>query len=75
MIEESAAAASAGQSRRALALGAVTGAVLVWGCSNVVIKLLSTTGIVSSFYRLWFAIPVYGVIRDFRGTVGGGGSV
>jgi drug/metabolite transporter (DMT)-like permease len=58
MIEESAAAESGGQGTRALALAAVAGAVLTWGCSNVVIKLLSTTGIVSSFYRLWFAIPV-----------------
>jgi drug/metabolite transporter (DMT)-like permease len=58
MMEESAGAASTGQATRALALGAVAGAVLTWGCSNVVIKLLSTTGIVSSFYRLWFAIPI-----------------
>jgi drug/metabolite transporter (DMT)-like permease len=42
--------------RRALA--AVAGAVLTWGFSNVVIKLVSTGGLVASFYRLWFAIPV-----------------
>ena len=41
-----------------LALAAVTGSVLTWGCSNVVIKLVSTTGLVACFYRLWFAIPL-----------------
>jgi len=43
---------------RGLALGAVAGAVLTWGCSNVMIKTVSTTGLVASFYRLWFAIPL-----------------
>lgn len=43
---------------RALALWAVGAAVLTWGCSNVMIKLVSTTGLVASFYRLWFAIPL-----------------
>ncbi len=37
---------------------AVAGAVVVWGWSNVIIKAVSTTGLVASFYRLWFAIPV-----------------
>jgi drug/metabolite transporter (DMT)-like permease len=32
--------------------------VLTWGCSNVLIKLVSTTGLVASFYRLWLAIPL-----------------
>lgn len=41
-----------------LALGAVAVAVLTWGCSNVLIKVVSTTGLVASFYRLWFAIPL-----------------
>ena len=41
-----------------LALAAVSGTVLTWGCSNVVIKLVSTTGLVVCFYRLWFAIPL-----------------
>ena len=48
---------TAGESR-ALAFGAVATAVLTWGCSNVLIKLVSTTGLVASFYRLWFAIPL-----------------
>lgn len=39
-----------------LAFGAVALAVGIWGCSNVVIKTLSTTGLIASFYRLWFAI-------------------
>lgn len=43
---------------RGLALGAVVVAVLTWGCSNVMIKLVSTSGLVASFYRLWFAIPL-----------------
>jgi drug/metabolite transporter (DMT)-like permease len=43
---------------RALAIGAVAAAVLTWGCSNVLIKMVSTTGLVASFYRLWFAIPL-----------------
>jgi drug/metabolite transporter (DMT)-like permease len=41
-----------------LALAAVGAAVLTWGFSNVVIKAVSTTGLVASFYRLWFAMPI-----------------
>jgi drug/metabolite transporter (DMT)-like permease len=41
-----------------LALYAVAAAVVTWGCSNVLIKLVSTTGLVASCYRLWFAIPL-----------------
>jgi drug/metabolite transporter (DMT)-like permease len=44
------------RSLHTLGLLAVAGAVATWGCSNVVIKLISTTGLVASFYRLWFAI-------------------
>lgn len=47
-----------GNERHTLALLAVAGAVLTWGCSNVLIKTVSTTGLVASFYRLWFAIPL-----------------
>ena len=46
----------------ALALCAVAGAVLTWGCSNVLIKAVSTTGLVASFYRLWIAIPLLWVL-------------
>ncbi|HVM96242.1 MAG TPA: DMT family transporter [Candidatus Acidoferrales bacterium] len=46
------------QPTRGLALAAVAVTVLAWGCSNVVAKLISTSGIVVSFYRLWLAIPV-----------------
>jgi len=49
---------SAPTSSRALALAAVATAVVTWGCSAVVIKLVSTTGVVASVYRLWFALPV-----------------
>ena len=38
-------------------MGAVVGAVLTWSCSNVVIKLTSTNGLTTSFYRLWIAVP------------------
>jgi drug/metabolite transporter (DMT)-like permease len=47
---------------RTLALAAVGVAVLTWGCSNVMIKMVSTTGLVASFYRLWFAIPLLWVL-------------
>lgn len=43
---------------RNLAFLAVATAVAAWGSSSVVIKLSSTTGFVTSFYRLWFAIPL-----------------
>lgn len=45
-----------------LALAAVAVAVLTWGFSNVVIKAVSTTGLVASFYRLWFAIPILWIV-------------
>jgi drug/metabolite transporter (DMT)-like permease len=48
----------AGSGTRTLALWAVAAAVLTWGCSNVIIKLTTTTGLVASFYRLWLAIPL-----------------
>jgi drug/metabolite transporter (DMT)-like permease len=41
-----------------MALGAVIIAVGTWGFSNVAIKATSTTGLVASFYRLWFAVPL-----------------
>lgn len=44
---------------------AVSVAVLMWGYSNVAIKWVSTTGIVTSFYRLWFAIPLLWLIPVF----------
>lgn len=47
---------------RTLALVAVAFTVTLWGCSNVIIKILSVTGQVASFYRLWFAVPVVWVI-------------
>jgi drug/metabolite transporter (DMT)-like permease len=58
MLDQSVAPVSVVRPIRALALSAVAGAVLTWGCSNVVIKMVSTTGLVASFYRLWFAIPL-----------------
>src|SRR4029453_16509955 len=51
-------ASAAAAAPPSLALVAVGVAVLTWGCSNVMIKLVSTTGLVASFYRLWFAIPL-----------------
>ena len=52
----------AGAGVRSLALLAVAAVVVLWGCSSVVIKLSSTTGLVASFYRLWFAIPLLGLV-------------
>ena len=46
----------------ALALFAVAVTVAMWGCSSVAIKLASTTGMIASFYRLWFAIPLLWLI-------------
>lgn len=46
------------RSLRPLALLAVAGAVVTWGLSGVVIKLVSTSGIVASVYRLNFALPL-----------------
>lgn len=49
--------ASSGRTQ-SLALAAVVAVIAMWGCSGVLIKLASTTGLVASFYRLWFAIPL-----------------
>jgi len=43
--------------REGLAIAAIAGAVATWSCSNVFIKLTSTDGMTTSFYRLWFALP------------------
>lgn len=43
---------------RTLALLANAVAVATWGFSNVGIKMVSASGLVVSFYRLWIAIPV-----------------
>lgn len=47
---------SADRSRRALIAVAV--AVVIWGCSNVLIKGIAVPGLVASFYRLWFSVPL-----------------
>jgi len=44
------------------ALLAVAGAVALWGTSSVMIKLVPSTGIITAFYRLWFAIPLLWMI-------------
>ncbi len=54
---------------RTLAVSAVAGAVATWGCSNVIIKVISTTGLVASFYRLWFAIPLLWLLPVFFPSV------
>ena len=43
---------------RSLAHLAVGVAVLTWGCSNVVIKIVPVSGMIASFYRLWLALPL-----------------
>jgi drug/metabolite transporter (DMT)-like permease len=45
-------------SLRTRALLAVAGTVVLWGSSSVAIKLVPSSGIVTAFYRLWFAIPL-----------------
>ncbi len=41
-----------------LAIAANGIAVLTWAFSNVGIKLVSVSGFVASFYRLWFSLPL-----------------
>jgi len=41
-----------------LALAANAVAVATWGFSNVGIKMVAASGFVTSFYRLWFAVPL-----------------
>jgi drug/metabolite transporter (DMT)-like permease len=53
-------------SRQRLALLAVAVVVVIWGCSNVMIKAVSVTGLVASFYRLWFSIPLLWAIAAAR---------
>lgn len=78
-------AADSPSSKERLGYAAVAVAVLTWGWSNVGIKSLSTTGLVASVYRLWFALPLLWLIpifvpsvrREFtrdwlRATIGGG---
>jgi drug/metabolite transporter (DMT)-like permease len=48
----------AGLRTERLALLAVVGSVSMWGYSAVAIKTVSTTAPITSFYRLWFAIPL-----------------
>ncbi len=43
--------------RGALGMGAVVATALLWGLSAVAIKAVSTGGLVTALYRLWFAIP------------------
>jgi drug/metabolite transporter (DMT)-like permease len=40
-----------------LGLAAVATTMLLWGTSAVVIKAVSTSGLATASYRLWFAIP------------------
>ncbi len=44
--------------RQLLGIGAIGFTVLLWGLSGVAIKATSVTGIVTAFYRTWFAIPL-----------------
>ena len=45
-------------SSQLLGICAVAFTVLLWGLSGVAIKATSVTGIVTAFYRTWFAIPL-----------------
>jgi drug/metabolite transporter (DMT)-like permease len=46
------------QGARLLGIAAVSFTVFLWGLSGVAIKATSVTGIVTAFYRTWFAIPL-----------------
>lgn len=48
-----------------LGLCAIAGTVATWACSSVLIKLISTTGLIESFYRLWFAAALLWLIPLF----------
>lgn len=52
------AGASRVETRRGVVLGAVSASVLMMASSNVMAKSVTTTGLVTSFYRLWFAVPI-----------------
>ncbi len=49
-----------------LGLVAVATAVVLWGGSSVAIKAVSTSGVVTAFYRLWFAIPLLWLLVAIR---------
>jgi drug/metabolite transporter (DMT)-like permease len=55
--------------QQALAHVAVAVAVATWGCSNVVIKAVSVTGLIASFYRLLFALPLLWLVALASPTV------
>lgn len=46
------------ESNERRAILAVACAVVLWGGSAVAIKAVSASGLVTAFYRLWFAIPL-----------------
>ncbi len=48
------------------ALVAVAAAVLMWGGSGVAIKFVGPSGLVTAFYRLWFAIPLLWLVLASR---------
>ncbi len=56
-------------SRRGLAVAAVGFTVLTWGYGSVAIAAASITGILTSFYRLWLAIPILWAIVVFVPTL------
>jgi len=54
------------QRRALIAVGIV---VVAWGCSNVMIKAVPVGGLVASFYRLWFSIPLLWLVPLLRPRV------
>jgi drug/metabolite transporter (DMT)-like permease len=71
VVERPASPKSPERRARTLGLLAVAITVATWGCSNVVIKIISTTGLIESFYRLWFAIPLLWSLPLFVPSVRG----
>ena len=47
---------------------------LTWGCSNVMIKGIAVPGLVASFYRLWFSVPLLWAIPLVHAPVAARGS-
>jgi drug/metabolite transporter (DMT)-like permease len=51
---------------RTRAILAVAATVVLWGSSSIAIRLVPATGIVTAFWRLWFAIPFLWMIPAVR---------
>jgi drug/metabolite transporter (DMT)-like permease len=53
---------------QALGISALALTVVMWGLSGVAIKAVTAGGLVTAFYRLWFAIPVLWLVMLWPGV-------